>query len=480
MTYTRTEDVQINAWGQELGNKGWSWSSLLPYYKKSEHFQKPTAAQVAAGASYNVASTGFGGPVKVGWNTGFSNSSISDLLGTASQHLGVGRNADASDGHMRGYNVWPKTVDVKSNIRADAARSYYWPYEKRRNLVVLSKTLAHKIIWHNDEDQGPLRAIGVEVTSAGAPRRYIKARQEVIVSAGSLKSPLLLELSGIGNPKILSRYNIPVRVALPGVGELLQDQTNAVIANKLKGLSVTGYPQYVSYISASDIFGKSTGAAASSLQASLPKYASAVARASNGAVNASALEKQYKVLHKLLFQKNVPIAEILHAPGGSTMVTPFWPTMPFARGSVHITANNISAPAVINPNYFMCDFDVQVQGAIGNYIRRLHATSPMKEHVGAEQQPGYSSVPRDSDEAGWATWLKSNYGPNNHPISTAAMLPRELGGVVDAGLKIYGTSNVRVVDASVLPQQLVGHLSSTLYAIAERASDAIKEDLNKA
>ena len=122
----------------------------------------------------------------------------------------------------------------------------------------------------------------------------------------------------------------------------------------------------------------------------------------------------------------------------------------------------------------MFDSDVAAQVAIAKFVRRLYGTAPLSAAVAGEVAPGLGSVPADATDAEWSEWLKGSYAPNNHPVSTASMLPREDGGVVDSELMVYGTTNLRVVDASVLPTQLSGHLTSVLYGVAERAADIIK------
>lgn len=235
----------------------------------------------------------------------------------------------------------------------------------------------------------------------------------------------------------------------------------------------------VTYVTAHDLFGNSTASIASSLLSDIPKYAAAVASASGNTVKASAMEVTYRMQHKLVFEEQMPIAEILLAPGGNTITAAFWGTQPYARGSVHISSNNISDPPLINPNYFMFDFDTQVQAAIADYVRKVYTTAPLSPSIKTETAPGQTHVPLNATTAQWSPYLKSSFVANSHHVSTVSMLPLELGGVVDSDLRVYGTSNVRVVDASVLPGQLVGHLTSTLYAVAEKAADLIKRDLRQ-
>ena len=148
--------------------------------------------------------------------------------------------------------------------------------------------------------------------------------------------------------------------------------------------------------------------------------------------------------------------------------------MPFSRGNIHIKSANASAPASINPNFFMLDYDIKQQIGTARKAREVATTAPLSNILTAETTPGFDVVPLNATDAVWGDWLKSVYRSNYHYISTAAMMSKELGGVVDDSHLVYGTANVRVVDASVIPFQVSGHLASTLYALAERAADIIK------
>ncbi|GFF52896.1 glucose oxidase [Aspergillus udagawae] len=124
----------------------------------------------------------------------------------------------------------------------------------------------------------------------------------------------------------------------------------------------------------------------------------------------------------------------------------------------------------------MLGWDLQQQIGSGKFIRKLFNTAPMSEHTTGESTPGYTTLPTGATDAQWASWINSASRANFHLVGTAAMMPRDMGGVVDTNLMVYATANVRVVDASVLPSQVCGHLMSTLYAVAERAADIIKAE----
>ena len=303
------------------------------------------------------------------------------------------------------------------------------------------------------------------------------ASREVILSAGSLRSPVILEQSGVGNPQILARHNIETKVALPGVGENLQDQpNNNLVYSFTLNLSLTDYPPFVTYATAEDLFGNTTSAIESYIRTQIPEYASRIAAQANNSTTQAIQEELLRLQTDLIFSQQVPVAEILTAPFGSALSIAFWDLLPFSRGNVHITPQSIngSAQPAINPNFFMQDKDATFQVAIARQSRQAAHTSPLADVAPSEASPNTTTVPSDATDSEWLAWLKSTYTPNSHPLGTCAMMARELGGVVDPELRVYGTSNVRVVDASVLPYQIDGHLTSTLYAVAERASDIVR------
>ncbi|KAE8145655.1 hypothetical protein BDV25DRAFT_133591 [Aspergillus avenaceus] len=478
MAYTRAEDVQIDVW-EKLGNDGWTWKDLLPYYTKSENLTAPTQAQLAAGASYNPDVNGEEGPLLVGFKKTLVSGNLTTALNRTFEAAGIPWNEDVNGGKMRGINIFPSTIDLDLNVREDAARAYYWPYTSRKNLQLLMNTTANRVFWKQGGSSDEAVAEGVEIASADGRVSRVHAKREVILSAGALVSPTILELSGVGNPSILQKFNITPRVDLPTVGENLQDQFNNGMAAQGYG-TVTG-ASTVTYPSVTDVFGNETASIVSSLRSQLKEYAAATAKVSNGAMKQEDLERLFQVQFDLIVKDQVPIAEVLFNPsGGASVSSEFWGLLPFARGNIHISSNKPSAPAVINPNYFMFDWDTKSQVGIAKFIRKTIQSTPLKHLFEKESKPGLSEIPASASEEQWADWIKSTYRSNFHPVGTAAMMPRSMGGVVDSRLRVYGTSNVRVVDASVLPFQVCGHLVSTLYAVAERASDLIKADAKQA
>lgn len=275
---------------------------------------------------------------------------------------------------------------------------------------------------------------------------------------------------------VLEPLGIDVKVNSPFVGENLQDQTtsnNVYTSNQ--NFTNSGLGGFIGYFNAADVWGNNTAVFAANIKSSLEQYAKDTVQVTGGTVDADTLVKLFTIQHDLIFKDNVTISEVIvSAPTGGSGTVSYWGLMPFSRGNVHIKSPNASIPASINPNYFMLDYDIAQQVGTAQMARKVASTAPLSNILTAETSPGLSTVPEDRSEKAWGEWLKGTYRSNYHYISTAAMMSKEFGGVVDDGHKVYGTANVRVVDASVLPFQVSGHLTSTLYALAERAADLIK------
>jgi choline dehydrogenase-like flavoprotein len=266
-----------------------------------------------------------------------------------------------------------------------------------------------------------------------------------------------------------------VKIALPTVGENFQDQTSNIFNYSLNTAFNT-FPTYFTFPDASDLFGSNLSSIKSHVQDSLPTYASTIAVNAHNSTTASLQLKLLQTQFDLVFNKNLPLAEILQIRYAPYFLAQIWALNPFSRGSVHISSSNTSSYPSINPNFFMLDWDLIQQAATARLLRRAILTAPLSTYVTTEYGPGYETIPANATDDVWGTWLKTTYSGNNHPVGTAAMMSKELGGVVNSRHLVYGTVNVRVVDASVIPFQVCGHTTSTLYALAERASDLIKED----
>ncbi|KAI0200708.1 GMC oxidoreductase [Astrocystis sublimbata] len=471
MTYIRGDRSQFDAW-ETLGNEGWSWEALFPYFKKAERFTVPNAAQVAAGATYDLESHGDKGHVHTGFPFSLINGSFHELVTDTWTALGFPLIRDVNNGSVRGFSVWPQTLDRDTNTRSDSARSYYYSVEDRPNLTIIKGTVK-RITWANSPaTHHTAVAEGVEYITPDGEMVRLKATAEVILSAGALRSPLILESSGVGNPSLLNELGIETRIDLPGVGEYLQEQPNtALIYTSTQNMS--GFAPYATFSTAQDLFGNETCAIKAYNSAKIPEWARKVAAASKGAVKAENVEKLLRTQHELIFEKKVTIGESLTAFSGGALYSAVWLLLPFSWGSIHLTsADAINAPA-IDPKYFLVDFDTDVQIGLGRLSQEFWCTKPASKLVASRLSPTDDVLPRNATDEQWISYIGDSLVPNHHPIGTASMMSRELGGVVDSKLKVYDTENVRVVDASILPLQFSGHLTPALYAVAERAAEFI-------
>ena len=211
MTYIRGSKPEFDTWSQ-LGNPNWTWATLLPYFLKSENYTLPSLSQLAAGATYQQKNHGFSGPLHVGYPAALRNGSFAPLIMGAWEAMStsLAHNPDLNSGSVYGFGMGPQTLDREEDVRFDSARAYYHPVEHRGNLRIVRGTVK-RILWRGGDGNGGrgdirggglLEAKGVEfLTAQGREMRRMGVRKEVIVSAGAVRSPLVLEASGIGNPR---------------------------------------------------------------------------------------------------------------------------------------------------------------------------------------------------------------------------------------------------------------------------------------
>ncbi|KKY32512.1 putative glucose oxidase [Diaporthe ampelina] len=495
MGYIRGDRAIVDAW-ETLGSPGWNWDALWPYYLRSENFTAPTVEQEEnEGAAYREELHGVDGPLDVAFAFEELHADLYQSFQKTWESLGYGVTEDVNSGDVHGFGTAPMTVQRDAHLRDDAGTAYYHPVKKRQNLVLLPGTV-RKVNWkdgHGDPE-ATIQAAGIEYVTSDQQVRTLKARKEVILAAGVIRTPLILEMSGVGSPSLLASHNITTRVDLPGVGENLQDKPQAMLLYNaadasINPFNITDVAPYVTFLNAHDLLGDSFAEVEVETAASLPAWASAISDANN--VSASAIETILHVQHNLIFSQNSSFAEVetTIAAASGLYVSVFWPTQPFSRGSVHIastTSANSSLPEPdIDPKYLwvlfllgplkLVPFDTEISALTGRLAARSWTTAPMSQLIGERLSPTETVLPGNATDSQWKAFVEGSVTPVQHGVGTASLMPRELGGVVDPALRVYGTTNVRVVDASVIPLEHNGHLMATVYAIAERAADLILE-----
>ncbi|KAI0033898.1 glucose oxidase [Vararia minispora EC-137] len=471
----------------EDANKGWNWDGLFPYMKKAEDFTPPNATQRAAGADDVAAYHGFGGPVKTGFPLGmFLGPSQPYFVETAQNMTGLKLLPDLNGGDADCISFIPNSLNPhKSDTRSSSASSYLTPVENSRpNWTTLLSHQVSRVFFANSSL--PLTATAVEfvptpanastIPTSALPTYTAHAAREIILSSGAIRTPALLQLSGIGDASHLSALGITPLVDLPTVGKNFQEQTNSPLGAAGDGFDARGRGpnDVIAFPSVYELFGDMAGAAVENITKGIEGWAESQA---HNAANAQALKRIFEVQAGTIINDSSPIVELFYATNaapGFELAIAMWNLLPFSRGNVSIQSTDPLAPPAIDVGWFSVPFDMRVQVAGARLARNILSSPPTSTLSLGETVPGFATVPANATDAEWATWLLGAFGANSHPLGTAALMSRSLGGVVDASLTVYDTKNLRVVDASVLPIQISAHLSSTVYGVAEKAADIVK------
>ncbi|KAF5021016.1 hypothetical protein F66182_6947 [Fusarium sp. NRRL 66182] len=447
LCYDRAASAEYDAW-EELGSPGWNWDTMIRGMTKSENF---------TGNDGDV--HGRTGPIKSTYNR-----IVPDVLKpwqSTVNKLGVPINDGGSlGGDPVGVMLQPTNIDVTNYTRSYSANSYL--PKAGPNLTVRTNTHVAKVLFSRGKG---LVATGVALQDGST----IRARKEVVLSAGSIQSPGLLELSGIGQTALLDKAGIKSLLHLPGVGENYQDHLRTSNTYKLK----EGYESFDPMIFDSE------GALAKKqfnlwLQNKISwyDYTSSAYAFLNWAHIGNETGKLLTSLANDGFSSNGTVANYVGAAGypGGKFITIFSSIMhPMSRGSVHINPQAPRGAPVIDLNYLNNEYDVRALGEGAKFARKVAETEPLRSVWEAETEPG-PNVTTDEQFRDFAVKTVNSF---YHPIGTCAMLPEKDGGVVDSNLRVHGTRNLRVVDASIIPVQLSGHIQTAVYGIAETAAQKI-------
>ena len=481
MTWDRASAVEYDVW-QELGNPGWNWTTMIDNMLKAETF---TGANTSM---YGAAGVGSSGPIHTVINRVMPTQQ-SYWIPTG-QKLGIPHNLDSLGGDPIGIMDQPSNVDPSNYTRSYTANAYL-PLAGS-NLLVMENTRVAKI--NVQPCNGSTTATGITLEDGTS----ISAREEVIVSAGSFQSPALLEISGIGQESVLQAAGVTSIVNLPGVGENLQDhlrvqssyilKPNYTSFDALKYNATYAAEQMALYqadqVSEYDYTG--SGYQFISWQQALGNASSSLISLAQQAANASSPIDKYKLQYLASTNATVPELETIFSDGYTG--TKGYPANdsseygintfslisavlhPFSRGSVHISSSSIDSPPIINPNYMSNEYEIQALIAAAKKNRQIAQTMPLASAWTEEYEPGLNNVTTDAD---WRNYVLDTAVSIYHPLGTCAMLPLEDGGVVDPDLKVYGTQNLRVVDASIIPIIIGAHIQTSVLGIAEMAAQKI-------
>ncbi|KAJ6589232.1 hypothetical protein B0H19DRAFT_1058267 [Mycena capillaripes] len=517
MGWDRGSKQEYDAWKLVSdGESGWNWDSMLPFFTKSEDATSTGGRDLAI--EYSASEThvfdhgvpsktaiGVGGPVKLRYN--MFNADVTSPYVKAWNALNQHTNSNPLGGDASGLYNCRLTIDPESGKRITSASAYYTPVASRANLRVLTGAQVTKILFKPGLVNGNRVAVGVEFTAQGK-LHSVYASKEIILSAGTIQTPQILELSGIGDSKLLESMGIQTLVDLPGVGENLHDHPFIHIHYQAKH-GVRTFDELVKnpeFAAAEQERYEKTGqgwmATSESivvftplnkimeepaLHAKIKEIEDKIsARKREGPLNEGVV-KQDLIQLDWLKQASLPHLEFIlfsrgvvkPEPEESYFMLSTGLQHPFSRGSVHIQSTDPLQQPSIDPRYLNEKFvrratsssiHLDVFSLLAGYraIERLAQTPPLADIIAKQVMP---STPFTDDEV--VQYIRQSCVSGGHYMGTAAMARRELRGVVSSTLKVHGTANLRVADASVIPLPVAAHIQSTVYAIGEKATTSL-------
>ncbi|KAJ7088106.1 GMC oxidoreductase [Mycena epipterygia] len=491
MAFTRPAENEIDAIGA-LGNPGWTGENLFKYMRKAETFTPPDPAYAAANnLTFIPRAHGTTGPLHDSFSRFICDAQKPWL--TAFETLGVHKIEDSLAGEDVGAFMAPSAIDGVSVTRSYAASAYYVPISNRSNLVVLTGAEATRIVSLKTDET--VEATAVEFLLDGETHAVsVKPGAEVILSTGTIKTPQILELSGIGDPQILSTLGIDVNVDLPRVGEGMIDQFFFGVSFELKNDSIVTLDDLRDPAFLAEALGEYEANKTGIMTLGVTAFALVPLHTIVGAARAESLidaqarkiaagnfsdtqrQKWDVIIQGLREPTKRGYIELAAFTGFFTTARKIYMTLtghlrfPFSTGSIHAASADPTAQPAIDPHYFEQDIDLEVMVDVLKFLRKLGSTGGFKNLFASETDPG-ALVQTDEEIM---QYIKNHGGTEYHTVGSAAMLPREKGGVVSPELKVYGTSNIRVVDYSILPIQTSAHPMAALYGIAEKAADIIR------
>ncbi|CAL5866049.1 uncharacterized protein PFLUO_LOCUS256 [Penicillium psychrofluorescens] len=497
----------LNAW-EALGNHGWGWDGLSPYIRKFQKGTPPSDAtrEFFKGMKYDQKDQGTDGPVQVSFGDQYMpyHAAWMETFKT----LGYPQVDDPINGAGTGPFVTPGAVDLTTHTRSHAGAAYLGPEAQARpNLRVVTGALVQKIVLER-RDVG-VTATGVQFLKD--QKTYtISAKKEVILAAGATQTPQILELSGIGDEKVLQAHGIAPIINNPSVGENMQDHgiipfvyevadglpsgdmardpavaAAAMAAYQKDGSGPLGMVPFVSAFMPCVNFPEGEREQLlQSIQTSIESPSTPRAQ-----------KKQFEVMQELLRDPSEPTTQYIMAPfqmlaregdnpkrlfgmghPGFFISLASLLSYPLSRGSVHIQSSNAEAAPIIDHGTLRHPVDLGYHARHCMWLDKIAETEPMVSLLKKGGERLHTPGPlTDLEEA--KELCKELVLSMYHVSGTCAMMPQEDGGVVDHHLKVYGTMNVRVVDASIFPLVPRGNIQAVVYAVAEKAADIIKHDL---
>ncbi|KAK0192922.1 hypothetical protein F5146DRAFT_1192062 [Armillaria mellea] len=479
LVWTRASKAEYDAF-ETLGSPGWNWDTLYAHMQKAEQLEYPSASLIDEfGYVVDASSLGTSGPVSVSFPA-YLPLQHKTLI-EASVELGHTFNTDAYGGENAGV-YYSLSSQNTVPVRETSEFAYLTPWETHKQLTVLTYATVSKI----NLDKSA-KATGVQVIFPDGSKHTagLKSGGEVILSAGVVRTPQLLELSGIGDSSILTPLGIDIKVDLPGVGANYEDHTLTLLTYQLKdGILSFDALSYNETLLAEETALYSLGQGWLTFAQAVVNFepidvvltADEIEEAKQilSTKPESIPQDQFDIIKEQILngttQFNSFSAGTTKEANTSYISMAITHTHPLSRGSIHINSSSIDDYPIINPNMLEAEWDNWFLAKATAYGRKIFETQAFQEIVVSEEVFPGSSVSTDAE---WLTYVQENLNSGYHSVGSASLLPKESNGVVDANLRVYGTKNLRVVDLSVLPLLISAHTQPAAYAIGELAATLI-------
>jgi len=439
LLYVRGQAQDYDSWCQ-MGNEGWGWDDVLPFFKKSETWTGDPKG----------ADRGTNGPLKV--SSMRLSRAVADLWVEAATNAGYQKNEDYNSGDQEGVGYFQQTQ--YNGRRWSSARAYLRPARNRGNLHVITCAQAEKILIQDG------RAVGIRARIKGR-MTDLCANAEVLLCTGAIGSPQMLMLSGIGDAEELGNHGIKVTKHLPGVGRNLQDhlQARPVYKTTLSTMNVE----------VNSIFKQGLIALRYALTRTGPMTLAASLGTGFLKTN-DLLETPDIQFHIQPFSADKP-ADGTHMFSGFT--TSVLQLRPESAGELRLKSADMDDHPDIYPNYLATETDQRTIVAGIQVARRISGTSPLKEHITEEYAPGQEITLDDYE--GTLNWARDTAVTIYHPTGTCKM-GRDNMAVVDPRLRVHGIDRLRVADASVMPRIVSGNTNAPCIMIGEKVAHMMQED----
>lgn len=440
MAYVRGHQKDFDRWAQDYGLPDWSFANVLPYFRKLEDWED-------GGGEWR----GGGGPMRV-QRCRYQDDLVT-AFGESARNAGFGWTEDYNASQQEGFGALQMTI--RNGRRCSTATAYLRPALNRSNLRIIVKAMVTRILLQEG------RATGIEYIRDGA-RHTVLAGREVILSGGVVNSPQLLMLSGIGDPEELAAHGIEAKVALPGVGQNLQDHASAIVMYRRKApgpfVRNMRLDRIVLALANAYLFGKGVAA-------DVPGGVVGFMRSREGL-----LQPDLQLLFTAAPLGVGPYLPPFKKPFADGFACRSVLTQPKSRGKISLKSTNPAEAPRIHQNFLSAEEDWAALRASIRIIREITAQPGLAPYLGAEIVPGASRLAdAEIDE-----FIRQTAITVHHPAGTCRMGARnDPKAVVDSHLRVFGVQSLRVVDAAAMPDLTYGNINAPVIMIAERAADFI-------